>query len=132
MIPPIDLGRIQATLQAALKEDIGTGDITSRATIPETATAVARYTTKQDLVVSGLSVVEELVRMVNPRLSFTALKSDGAFVEARTAIAEMRGSARSILAVERVSLNMLQRMCGIATMTREYVERVKGTRALVI
>ena len=129
---PIELNRIRDVLQAALVEDIGSGDVTSRATIPETATAIARYTTKQPLVVSGISVIAEIVRMVDPNLNFRTLCADGDFVETAIALAEMHGSARSILAVERVTLNLLQRMCGIATMTRHYVDRVRGTKALVI
>lgn len=129
---PIDLGSIHDILQAAISEDIGSGDITSRATVPESATAIARYTTKEPLVVSGLPVVEELVRMVDPKLKFKTLSNDGDAVGKGTPIAEMCGSARSILAAERVTLNLLQRMCGIATLTSAYVERVRGTKALVI
>ena len=128
----IDLIQIRDVLQAALQEDIGTGDITSAATIPEHATATARYTTKQSLSVSGLPVVAELIRMVDSKLKFKARSADGDVVEVGTVLAEMSGSARSILAVERVTLNLLQRMCGITTMTRHYVERVRGTKARVI
>ena len=94
---PIDLNLIRDVLQAALKEDIGTGDVTSRATILESATATARYTTKQPLVVSGLPVVAELVGMVDSSLKFNTLTADGDYVETGTALAEMRGSARSVL-----------------------------------
>ena len=128
----IDLNRIRDVLHAAVQEDIGTGDITSAATIPDGATAMARYTTKQPLVVSGLPVVAEVIRMVDSNLSFTTLSTDGDYVEIGRPLAEMGGSARSILAVERVTLNLLQRMCGIATMTRHYVDLVRGTKAKVI
>jgi len=128
----IDLKLIRDVLHAALQEDIGTGDITSCATIPESASATARYTTKQPLDVSGVPVIAELIRMVDSKLKFKAQFADGDYVETGTVLAEMSGSARSILAVERVTLNVLQRMCGIATMTRHYVERVRGTRARVI
>src|SRR5262252_351431 len=119
----IDLIQIRDVLQAALQEDIGTGDITSRATIPEGATSTARYTSKQPLVVSGLAVVAEVIRMFDSKLRFKALTADGDSLETGTVLAEMNGSARSILTVERVTLNLLQRMCGIATMTRHYVDR---------
>jgi nicotinate-nucleotide pyrophosphorylase (carboxylating) len=128
----IDLKLIRDVLQAALQEDIGTGDITSRATIPNNATATARYTTKQPLVVSGLPVVGELIRIVDSGLKIRNQSADGDYVESGTVLAEMSGSARSILAVERVTLNLLQRMCGIATLTRHYVDRVRGTKARVI
>jgi nicotinate-nucleotide pyrophosphorylase (carboxylating) len=128
----IDLKLIRDVLQTALQEDIGTGDITSSATIPVSASATARYTTKQPLVVSGVPVIAELIRMVDSKLKFKDQFADGDHVETGTVLAEMSGPARSILAVERVTLNVLQRMCGIATMTRHYVDRVRGTKARVI
>jgi nicotinate-nucleotide pyrophosphorylase (carboxylating) len=128
----IDLRLIQDTLLAALREDIGSGDVTSRATIPDNARAAARYTTKQELVVAGLDLVQEIVRLVDPTLAFKAAEHDGKSVSSGTALAEIRGSARSILTAERTSLNVLQRMCGIATLTRRYVDRVQGTRARIV
>jgi nicotinate-nucleotide pyrophosphorylase (carboxylating) len=128
----IDLRLLQDTLLAALREDIGSGDVTSRATIPSGARAAARYTTKQELVVAGLDVIQEIVRLVDPSLSFKTLQHDGASVASGTGLAEVRGSARSILTAERTSLNLLQRMCGIATLTRRYVDRVMGTRARIV
>ena len=129
---PIDLTLLHDTLLAALREDVGSGDLTSRATIPSSARATARYTTKQALVVSGVPVAQELVRLVDPAVEFKTLAADGASVSSGAALAEMRGSARSILVAERVSLNLLQRMCGIATLTRQYVERIAGTRARIV
>ena len=128
----IDLQLIEAALLAALREDVGSGDITSRAVIPPDSRARARYTTKQSLVVSGIPVIEQIVRLVDPSLEFKALVPEGASVGTGMAIAEMRGSARSILTAERTSLNLLQRMCGIATVTRRYVERIQGTRARIV
>jgi len=129
---PLDLGRIQEILRIALDEDLGTGDVTSLATIPPQSLAVARYTTKQPLVVSGLPVVEHLALMVDSTLKFRYLSSDGDSVNEGVPLAELSGSARSILATERVTLNMLQRMCGIATQTSAFVRRVAGTKAKVI
>lgn len=128
---PLDLHSIDDVLRAAVREDLGAGDITSSATVPATALALGRYTTKQPLVVSGLSVIERLLTLVDLNLQYRTLSEDGDAVEMGTAIAEVRGSARSVLAAERVTLNMLQRMCGIATLTAEYVDRVKGTKARV-
>ena len=123
---PVEIGLIRETLLAAIREDIGSGDITSRATVEEHARAAARYTSKERLVVAGLPVVRELVSMVDAAVEWRALAEDGDLVEQGTSIAEIRGPARSILAAERVTLNVLQRMCGIATLTRAYVERVRG------
>src|SRR6185369_8807495 len=97
----IDIRLLQDTLLAALREDIGSGDVTSRATIPSGARAAARYTTKQELVVAGLDVIQEIVRLVDPSLSFKTLQHDGASVASGTGLAEVRGSARSILTAER-------------------------------
>jgi nicotinate-nucleotide pyrophosphorylase (carboxylating) len=129
---PLDLRLLQDALIAALREDVGAGDVTSRATIPANARAAARYTTKQALVVSGVLVAAEIVRYVDPSLEFKLLGEDGSSVPVGSALAEVRGSARSILTAERTSLNLLQRMCGIATVTRRYVDRIEGTRARIL
>jgi nicotinate-nucleotide pyrophosphorylase (carboxylating) len=129
---PLDVGRLRDILRIALDEDLGSGDVTSLATIPPMARAKARYTTKQPLVVSGLPVIEEVARMVDPKLSFESLTADGDSVKEAVAMAELSGSARSILAAERVTLNLLQRMCGIATQTSLYVQKVAGTKATII
>jgi nicotinate-nucleotide pyrophosphorylase (carboxylating) len=115
-----------------LREDIGSGDITAAATVAAGACARAQYRSKQALIVAGIPIVQEMVKLADPQLDFKAFASDGESVNAGTSLAEIRGSARSILTVERTSLNILQRMCGIATLTREYVERVAGTRTRII
>ena len=129
---PIDLLLLRDTLIAALREDVGTGDITSKATVPQDAKARGRYVAKQDLVVSGLDVVRELVRLVDEDLHFRAMSGDNDFVKPGTVLCEVWGPASSILIVERTSLNILQRMCGIATITRKYVEQVQGTQSRIV
>jgi nicotinate-nucleotide pyrophosphorylase (carboxylating) len=129
---PIELHLIHDVLLAALREDVGSGDLTSRATIAEDARANAQYTTKQALAVGGLPVVQEIVRLADPELSFEPVARDGAWVEQGTVLARLSGSARSILVVERVTLNLLQRACGIATLTRQFTERVRGTNARIV
>jgi nicotinate-nucleotide pyrophosphorylase (carboxylating) len=123
---------LQNEMLAMLREDIGSGDITATATVSANARARAQYRSKQALVVAGIPVVQEMVKLADPQIEFKALTNEGQSVTAGTALAEIRGSARSILTVERTSLNILQRMCGIATLTRLYVERVAGTRARII
>jgi nicotinate-nucleotide pyrophosphorylase (carboxylating) len=127
----VDLRLLQDFLLAALREDIGSGDLTSRATIPANARARGLYTAKQPLVVAGVPVAEALVALVDPALEFRTLVGDGTSVTAGTVLAEVSGAARSILIAERTSLNLLQRMCGIATLTRRYVDRVQGTHARI-
>jgi nicotinate-nucleotide pyrophosphorylase (carboxylating) len=128
----IDLKLLEGVFRSMLREDVGTGDITSGAAVPASARAMGRYATKQEVVVAGVPVIQELVRLADADIEFTPLVPDGASAGPGTALAEIRGSARSILTVERTSLNLLQRMCGIATLTKHYVERVKGTRARII
>jgi nicotinate-nucleotide pyrophosphorylase (carboxylating) len=81
--------------------------------------------------VAGLPVARRLLEIIDPELEFRQVAAEGAALNPGDVLAEVHGSARSILSGERVSLNMLQRMCGIATITRDYVERVRGTKARV-
>jgi nicotinate-nucleotide pyrophosphorylase (carboxylating) len=129
---PVDLQLLKPLLLAALQEDVGSGDITSRAVIPATARARARFTTKQDLVAAGIPIGGEIVHLVDRKLEFIPLVAEGTSVPPKTPIAEIRGSARSILTAERTSLNLLQRMCGIATLTRKFVDQVQGTKARIV
>jgi nicotinate-nucleotide pyrophosphorylase (carboxylating) len=128
---PLDLRVVDDVLRAAVREDLGSGDVTTVATVPPDVQAIARYTAKQDLVVAGLTVVARLLEIVDPSLKYKSLTDDGDWVPTGTALAEVRGPASSVLTAERVTLNMLQRMCGIATTTRQYVLRVNGTKAKV-
>lgn len=128
----IDISLLRDSLLAALREDIGAGDLTSRATIPVDAHATGRFTTKQPVVVAGVRVVKEVVHIVDPEVRFEALLADGVSVAKGAILCQIHGSARSILTAERTSLNLLQRMCGIATVTRQYVDRVQGTRARIV
>ena len=128
----IDLQLLRDTLLAAVREDVGSGDITSRSTIPATARATGRFTTKQILVVAGTNLIQEICHLVDADLALDAIVADGSLVSNGTVLAEVRGSARSILTAERTALNLLQRMCGIATLTRQYVDRIQGTHCRII
>jgi nicotinate-nucleotide pyrophosphorylase (carboxylating) len=128
----IDITLLRDSLLAALREDVGTGDLTSRATIPANARAAGLYRSKQPLVVAGIFVVREIVRLVDLGIQFKAEAEEGDLVSAGAGLAEIRGSARSILTAERTSLNLIQRLCGIATLTRQYVDRIQGTRARIV
>src|SRR5687767_4217554 len=122
----IDLVLLRETLLAALREDVGAGDITSRSTIPAEARAGGAYRAKQSLVVAGIPVIQEVVRLVDEAVEFKSTVEDGASVSTGIILAETHGAARSILTAERMSLNLLQRMCGIATLTKQYVDLVQG------
>jgi nicotinate-nucleotide pyrophosphorylase (carboxylating) len=121
-----------AILDLALAEDIGTGDVTARATVPEAARASATMLAKQPGVIFGLEVARAAFLRVDPDVAFDSLIEDGTAVEAGTTIAVIDGKARSILLAERVSLNFIQRLSGVATVAAAYVEAVRGTGARIV
>jgi nicotinate-nucleotide pyrophosphorylase (carboxylating) len=129
---PIDLELLRDTFVAALREDVGSGDITSRSTISSDARGVARIAAKQTMTVGGLAVAAEIMRIVDAGVEFKLVSADGAFVAAGNVLAEARGAARSLLTAERTVLNFLQRLSGIATLTRHYVNRIQGMRARIV
>jgi nicotinate-nucleotide pyrophosphorylase (carboxylating) len=122
----------EAIIDLALAEDIGTGDVTTLATVAEEAKAKATMLVKAEGVVSGLGVAGFVFRRVDPAIDFTPTVADGTRVQTRTAIAELAGPARSLLTGERVALNLIQRLSGVATMTARYVEAVAGTTARIV
>ncbi|NTU42053.1 MAG: carboxylating nicotinate-nucleotide diphosphorylase [Nitrospirales bacterium] len=122
---------VRETISRSLEEDIGHGDITSILTIPEGKRWKARLLAKEDLVVAGLPFVQEVFRQVDPDVAVTLFVSEGSSVAKGIVMAEISGEARSLLAGERVGLNILQRISGIATLTRAYVGRVEGLKARI-
>ncbi len=118
-------------IERALAEDLGDGDLTTRAVVPEGAQASARIVQKEPGVIAGLRVAQAVFQRVDPELAFMAHCPEGKWREAG-AIAEIEGSAASILAAERVALNFLGRLSGVATLTARYVEAVEGTGASIL
>jgi len=116
----------------ALAEDIGGGDITSTLTVAAGRRARGRLLAKAAGIVSGLEVAGEVFRRVDPTIVFTPLVADGDAVAAMTPIATIEGPARSVLAGERVALNLLQRLSGVATLTARYVDAVRETKARIV
>jgi nicotinate-nucleotide pyrophosphorylase (carboxylating) len=124
---------LERAVLAALAEDIGAGDVTTEATVPEHAVGTAELLVKEPGVVCGLRAVESTFRALDPDIGFEALASDGdAIDEPPAVVARVAGSERAILTGERVALNFLGRLSGIATLTRRYVEAVEGTGAAVL
>lgn len=121
-----------AIVELALTEDIGTGDVTTLATVAADAMADGRLIAKQTGVISGLEAAAFTFARVDPDVRFNALVADGQIVEAGTVIAEVSGRARSLLLAERVALNLLQRLSGVATVTAAYVAAVRGTSARIV
>ncbi len=117
---------VDAIVERALAEDVGWGDLTTSALIPSTAQARATVLMKEEGVVCGLEVMALTFGKVDPSLRFEALVEDGARAAAGAIIARVAGRAASILTAERVALNFLQRLSGIATLTARYVEALGG------
>jgi len=119
-------------ISRALAEDIGSGDITSEWTIPADLRLRGDLLVKQVGVIAGLEVAALVFATVDPAIQFTPLANDGDRVTRGTVVARVSGPARSILTAERTALNFLQRMSGIATDTRRFVDAVSGTRAVIL
>lgn len=116
----------------ALHEDIGNGDVTTSALIPEKHISSAAIIAKSDLVLAGLPFAERTFQLIDKNIKFKPLKKDGSRVKTQTVIASISGSTRSLLIAERVALNLLQRMSGIATLTDKYVQQVKGLPVKIV
>ena len=119
-------------IAAALKEDIGEGDITTDFFVPETLHATGRITAREKAIVAGIGAAAEVFRQVDPSIDIQIIRRDGDEVVAGDVIIEVRGLARSILKAERVALNFLQRLCGIATLTRQFVDAIGNHSAKIL
>ena len=116
---------VQSLLRAALEEDVGAGDVTSKCLISPRARASARLVARQDLVVSGLEIAAEVFRRVDAKIRVARGVEEGARVAAGTVVLALQGPAASLLTAERTALNFLQRMSGVATLTRRFVDAVR-------
>jgi nicotinate-nucleotide pyrophosphorylase (carboxylating) len=116
----------------ALREDIGSGDLTSLSVIPASAQIEGRFELREAGVVCGLPVIREVFAQIDPAIEVEFAVAEGSRVEAGTLIATVRGPARGILSGERVALNLAQRMSGTATATARYVDAIKGTKARIL
>lgn len=131
-LPSLPRPLMARAVEAALAEDLGlAGDITTNATIPADATARGVIAARQEGVVSGLDVARAAFHALDGNVVFTPRRADGDRVAPGTVIADVSGNARALLTAERVALNFLGRMSGIASLTRRYVDAVAGTRAAI-
>jgi len=126
------LDQLRPLLEQALAEDIGSGDVTTLSIVPPEMILSGRFMAKADGVVAGLAVVEQVFTLVDRAVMVDSLVADGQAVTAGQTIATVRGSGRALLSGERVALNLLQRMSGIATLTGRFVEAVRGTAAVIL
>ncbi|MCM3750089.1 carboxylating nicotinate-nucleotide diphosphorylase [Paenibacillus pasadenensis] len=118
--------QLRDNIRSWLAEDIGTGDVTTRTTIAADSVMKAVIHVKEDGIIAGLPVAETVFSVVDPALSFKAFVQDGDAVTKGTVIAEVEGSTHSILTGERLALNLMQRLSGIATKTKQFVDALEG------
>lgn len=123
---PLDQGVYREIVRRALAEDLGWGDVTTDATIDETLKARGQIIAKCDCVLAGIDAAAEAFRQLEPSVSFTVKIADGTRCTPGDIVAEVRGSAASLLTAERTALNLVQRLSGIATLTRRFVDAAAG------
>ncbi len=122
----------QWLIQAALTEDIGTGDITADLLIPEDQQARLVMVAREPLVTCGITLAAHVFLALRDDITCTGLVAEGAYVAAGTAILHVEGNARAVLAAERTALNFMARLCAVATLTHHYADAVKGTGATIL
>lgn len=122
----VEINIIKRIIDTALSEDIGHGDITSSILIPEDISAKGIITAEDDIVLAGLAVAEQVFKRLDGDAVFEGLASDGDSVKAGTVIAHVSGNGRALLTGERVALNFLQRLSGIAALSKKYADAVRG------
>lgn len=123
---------IKDLIAKALIEDIGPGDITTETLIPTDVSGKAEIIAKESLILAGIDVASKVFHQIDSDMSFVGNHSDGQELPSGTVIATISGSLVSLLTAERVALNLLQRLSGIATLTREYVKKIEGTKARIL
>jgi nicotinate-nucleotide pyrophosphorylase (carboxylating) len=123
---------LDSFLLDALQEDIGTGDITTECCVPAAAQSQAVFRCKEAGVVCGLEVGRRVFQLLDPQVEFTALVEDGTAVQVGDVVAAISGSSRSILSGERLALNLMQHMSGVATKTAALAAQVEGTNAVIV
>ncbi len=122
-----DAPAVASLVRAALDEDVGTGDVTTTATVAELARARARLVAKQEMVLAGLPIFERVFRQLDPAIGCAAYFAEGSRVPVGATVAELEGRARAILTGERTALNFLAHLSGVATLAARYAEALAGT-----
>lgn len=128
----LSMRALQPKIIEWLEEDVGSGDITTENIIPQTATTVGLIQAKQHGIVAGIDVARLVFTTLSPDIIFTPMVQDGDVVEEHTILAKIEGDARVILTGERLALNLMQHMSGIATLTASFVKLAEGTKAHVV
>ena len=128
----LSAAEIRRAVQLALAEDIGSGDATTLATVPANAKAKAVLRARELLVVAGIEFAESAFKQLSPKIKTEKKFSDGMQANAGDTLLTISGPARAILTAERVALNFVQRLSGVATLTSQFVAAIKGTRAQIL
>ena len=128
----MDPADIAAAVDVALAEDIGQGDLTTRATVPGDAQLKASMVAREYMVVAGMPIVEEIVKRLVPNARIKILATDGTAVSPGDVLVELEGPAEGLLTAERTALNSVQFLSGIATLTNAYVTEILGTKATLL
>ena len=128
----LSAAEIRASVRLALAEDIGGGDATTLATVPANATAKAVMRAREPLIVAGIGFAETAFRELSPKIKIEKLSRDGQQIAVGKILLKISGPARAILTAERVALNFVQRLSGVATLTSQFVGAIKGTRAQIL
>jgi nicotinate-nucleotide pyrophosphorylase (carboxylating) len=131
-VQPLNPEEIRRAVQLALAEDIGDGDATTLATVPENTPLTVAMRAREFLVVAGLPLAEAAFRELSPNVRIESLARDGHHAKAGEDLLRVSGEARAILSAERVALNFVQRLSGIATLTAQFVDAIQGTRAQIL
>jgi nicotinate-nucleotide pyrophosphorylase (carboxylating) len=128
----LTVAEIRRAVRAALAEDLGSGDVTTLATVPQNAKSVALMRSREPLVVAGIQFAEIAFRELAPKIKIEKRARDGQKVAAGKTLLKISGSSRAILSAERVALNFVQRLSGVATATAQFVDAVKSTRTKIL
>lgn len=129
----LDNGEMIARIGEFLSEDLGRGDITTQATVPPDSRGIGRFLAKEDLVVCGIEIAEAVFMHLDPESTpLEPTVADGDEIKSGTVFATQKGFADVLLAGERTALNLIQRLSGIATLTRQYVKAIEGTKAHIV
>lgn len=128
----ISIEDINHIIDFSLKEDVGSGDVTTNNLIPETTKAKAVLTAKAEGIIAGLPIAEMVFKKLDKNIVFNAKVKDGDFVKIKDVIVEVEGSFRAILTGERLALNLMQRMSGIASETYKYVKEIEGFKTEIL
>jgi nicotinate-nucleotide pyrophosphorylase (carboxylating) len=123
---------IRTAIRAALAEDLGGGDVTTLATVPPYAKSTALMRAREPLTVAGIQFAELVFRELSPKIKIEKLARDGQHVEAADTLLKISGSSRAILSAERVALNFVQRLSGVATATAQFASAIKNSCARIL